>query len=110
MNNEIYESIKTALENASFSSLFEEVIGVPEEVSEDDDNKYALMFNVETEELFFLDYAHKGNSWNKTAESQNPWITAGFFSAEEVIDGNPDIYSYIDQKHEDWSYWNSQEN
>jgi len=47
------------------------------------------MFDVETNEVFFLPYATKGNGWSETAESQNPWKTLDFVSAKEILMGDP---------------------
>lgn len=92
MNRETFEAVKTALSENSISSLFSEKIGVPEDVENEDQSAYALMFNIETNELFFLHYATAENSWAKTAEQQNPWICIGYISATDILMGDPAGY------------------
>lgn len=89
MTQETLTAVKEALENKSLNSLFSEAIGMPEDVENEDNNYYALMFNVETDELFFLSYATQDNNWAKIAESQNPWINIGYVSATDIIMGDP---------------------
>lgn len=90
MTNETLASVLAALEVANLDTLYTSVIGIPEDMEDDavTDN-YALMFNVETDAIFFLPYAVNGNGWNKTAESQNPFITIGWVSASDIIMGDP---------------------
>ncbi len=89
MTRETFESVKKALAENSIYNLFSEAIGVAEDIENDDSKSYALMFNVETNELFFLSYAHNENSWAKTAESQNPWVCIGYVSATTILMGDP---------------------
>jgi hypothetical protein len=86
-NTETFESIINALENTSIYQLFSDTIGVPED--DDSEKSYALMYNLDKNELFFLNYANPDNSWAKTAEQQNPWVHLGYVDASECIDGDP---------------------
>lgn len=92
MNQETLIAAKKALDENSIYSLFTEKIGTPEDVEGENQNAYALMFNVETDELFFLDYATPENGWAKTAEQQNPWIHLGYVSATDILMGDPASY------------------
>jgi hypothetical protein len=91
MNKETYDAIVIALENTYFSGIFSKAIGVdPEETKNyDATDKYAVMFNVETDEIFMLHYAAPGNGWAETAAGQNPWIHLGYLSAEDILCNNP---------------------
>ncbi len=86
------KAVITALENAIFYEIFEEAIGCqPEDVEESESGEeYAVMFNVETDRVFILEYAKRGNGWAKTAESQNPWILLGYLSAQDILMGSPE--------------------
>lgn len=90
MTKETLTAVLAALEASNLDSLYASAIGEPEEMEDyaATDN-YALMFNVETDAIFFLPYAKNNNGWNKTAESQNPWITIGWVSASDIIMGDP---------------------
>ena len=57
-----------------------------------DTTEYALMMNVETDELFILHYATKDNNWADIAEQHNPWICVGYISPFDVINDNWGIY------------------
>ena len=57
-----------------------------------DTTEYALMMNVETDELFILNYATKDNNWVYIAEQQNSWICLGYISPFDVINDNWGIY------------------
>jgi hypothetical protein len=105
MKKETLNSAKEALKSNSLYQLFVEAIGTPEEIENDDSSRYALMFNVETNELFFLKYATTENTWAKTAESQNPWILLGYVSATDILMGDPaseisDRLDYEFEQHE----------
>lgn len=102
MNHQTLSAAKKALEENSIYHLFEKKIGTPECVENEDQTAYALMFNVETDELFFLDYADPGNGWAKIAEGQNPWILLGYVSATDILMGNPasDISDRLDYEFE----------
>lgn len=91
MTKETYEAIVNALENANFSAIYKSAIGKqPEDANEDDaTNNYAVMFNVETDEVFMLHYATPGNGWAETAAGQNPWRHLGYLSAVDIIMNNP---------------------
>ena len=58
MNQETLIAVKIALEKKSIYSLFSDVIGIPEEIENENSDRYALMFNVENNELFFLPMPH----------------------------------------------------
>lgn len=93
MKQETLDAAKKALAENSICALFTSAIGKePEDVEENDVISYALMFNVETDELFFLSYATPENSWAKTAEGQNPWILLGYVSATDILMGDPAAY------------------
>lgn len=92
MTQETLTAIKKSLDECSIYSLFSEQIGTPEDLGDEQDTEYALMFNVETDDLFFLHYATPDNSWAKTAESQNPWLHLGYISAEDILMGDPVSY------------------
>jgi hypothetical protein len=99
MTKETLKSAKEVLENANLDSLFTEAIG---EAPEENDNQKGLMFNVETNELFFLSYATPENSWARTSEQQNPWILLGYVTGNDIVMGNPakDIADRIDYEFE----------
>jgi hypothetical protein len=82
MNGLTAETILDKLTEVNLKEIYLQVIENAEEKLEElDETSYALMFNVETDELFFLPYATSQNSWAKTASSQNPWIIVGHISA-----------------------------
>lgn len=87
MTQETLTAAKAALENNSLYSLFSEAVGTPEENENSD--SYALMFNVETNDLFFLHYATQDNNWAEIAQQQNPWIKIGSVSASDILMGDP---------------------
>lgn len=89
MNQETLIAVKIALEKKSIYSLFSDVIGIPEEIENENSDRYALMFNVENNELFFLPYATHDNNWAQIAEQQNPWIKIGSVNATDILMGNP---------------------
>lgn len=90
MTKETASAIISALEDTNFSRIFADAHdGVQPEDFEDNEQGYAIMFNIETEKLFMLGYATPENGWDKTAEQQNPWIRVGFVSAETIIAGDP---------------------
>lgn len=87
MEKKTFELAKESLGKYSIYSLFVQAIGIPEDM--DGTDRYALMLDVESGDLFFLDYAVNHNGWNKTAEQQNPWITLGWVSASDILMGDP---------------------
>lgn len=91
MTNETASAVITALEEVHFPSIYADAIGsdVEEQEGEDTFKAYAVMFNVETDRIFMLEYATEGNGWAETAESQNPWICLGYVSAEDIMAGDP---------------------
>ena len=89
MTQELLDTVKKTLSTVSIYTLFTDTIGMPEDVENEDDNKYALMFNHEKNECFFLDYAVFGNGWDETAEGQNPWMLLGYISATDILMNDP---------------------
>lgn len=95
MNTETAEKIIEKIESTNFDTLYRNAFddadyklkGDEDNNYESDDTEYAVMFNVETDELFFLNYATKDNSWANTAASQNPWVIVGYVSALAIIAG-----------------------
>lgn len=83
------QQIIDTINSTSFFSIFREAFkdaefrleGNEENGYQSDDTEYAVMFNVETDELFFLHYATKDNGWAEVAASQNPWVAVGYISA-----------------------------
>lgn len=71
-----FSIFRKAFENAEFM-----LEGNEENGYTTDDTEYAVMFNVETDELFFLHYATRDSSWAEIAASQNPWVLVGYASA-----------------------------
>jgi hypothetical protein len=94
-NTETANRVIEVINETSFSTLFDRAFGKRKAKTmiygnkknnyESDDTEYAVMFNVENDELFILNYATKDNSWANTAASQNPWILVGYISALAVI-------------------------
>lgn len=101
VNEKTFKKIIEALNEESAYSLFDESIGSPEDNTEDE--AVALMYDLDKEELFILDYAKPSNSWAETAESQNPWVHLGYLDGMEVIDGDPfgRIEEEITEKHQE---------
>jgi hypothetical protein len=101
MKKETYEAIVNALENANFSAIYKSAIGkIPEDANEDETtDSYAVMFNVETDELFMLHYATPGNGWAETAAGQNPWRHLGYLNAVDILMNNP-VEILTPQEHE----------
>lgn len=91
MKKETYEAIVNALENTNFSTIYKSAIGKQPEDANDDGSteRYAVMFNVETDEVFMLHYATPGNGWAETAAGQNPWLHLGYISATDIIMNDP---------------------
>lgn len=89
MTQETFTALATALENAKFYTLFQDVTGVAAEDFEES-TKYGLSFNVETDELKFIDYiTAEDKSWKDTFEQQNPCIIVGYVGANDIIAGDP---------------------
>ena len=87
MKRTAYESVKLALANHRIYDLFAEKIGTPEEVEDDNNNAYALIYS--KGQLFFLDYATRENGNAKTYEQQNDGICIGYVSATDILMGDP---------------------
>jgi hypothetical protein len=95
MTTQTAQTIIGTIGNTNFDSLYRESFedadfrfeGNEENGFESDDTEYAVMFNVETESLFFLNYATKDNGWARTAASQNPWVVVGYVSALAIVAG-----------------------
>ena len=100
MNTLLTQSIIQAIESTNFDTLFRRAFdnsefmieGNEENGYQSDSTRYAVMFNVETDELFFLNYATNDNGWANIAESQNPWVLVGYVSAIDVNDGMVEHY------------------
>ena len=85
------------VENANFEKLLTKAFGKKKAKTmmygtkkgnyQSDMVNYALMVNVETDNIFILNYAENGNGWAKIAESQNPWICIGYVSACDIQSG-----------------------
>jgi len=94
-NTETAERVIEVINNTVFSTLFDKAFGKRKAKTmafgnkknnyESDETEYAVMFNVENDELFILNYATKYNSWAETAASQNPWIVVGYVSAMHLV-------------------------
>lgn len=89
MTQETFTALAAALENAKFWNLFEDVTGICAEDYEGS-KAFGLSFNVETDELKFIDYiTNEDKSWVSAFESQNPCIIVGYVGANEIIAGDP---------------------
>lgn len=89
MTQETFTALATTLQNANFDNLFKDVTGVAAEDFEETKG-FGLSFNVETDELKFINYiTTEDKSWVNAFESQNPCIIVGYVNAEEIIMGNP---------------------
>jgi hypothetical protein len=89
MTQETFTALTAALQNANFSRLFADVIGVAVEDYEDN-TRFGLSFNVETDELQFISYiTNEDKSWVNAFEQQNPCIIVGYVGAEDIIAGDP---------------------
>ena len=88
LTREMIQEIEMVMEETSIYQIYETAIG---KCAEEDDSgdSYALMYDIEKEELFILEYATPDSGWAKTAEQQNPWIHIGYVDAEEIIMGDP---------------------
>jgi hypothetical protein len=90
MTQETFNALATALENANFWQLFSDVTGGISAEDYEKDTKFGLSFNVETNELQFINYiSNEDTSWKNAYEQQNPCIIVGYVGAEEIIAGNP---------------------
>ncbi len=85
----------TNLEHA-FRSAFDDaermLYGTEQGGWQSDTTAYAVMFNYETQEVFFLPYAIRGNGWAEIATQQNPWTLLGYVSGLSVCDGTATEY------------------
>lgn len=89
MTQETFNALTIALENANFYELFENAAGVSAEDYEET-KQFGLSFNVETNELQFINYiTNEDKSWVNAFGQQNPCIILGYVGAEEIIAGNP---------------------
>lgn len=89
MTQETFTALATALENAKFYTLFQNAAGVAAEDFEESKG-FGLSFNVETDELKFIDYiTSEDKSWVSAFEQQNPCIIVGYINANEIIAGDP---------------------
>lgn len=89
MTQETFTALATALQNAKFYQLFQDVAGIAAEDYEES-TKYGLSFNVETDELQLINYiTAEDKSWKDAFEQQNPCIIVGYVGAEEIIAGDP---------------------
>ena len=88
-SQQIIDTINSTSIDAIFNKAFENaefmLEGNEENGYQSDDTEYAVMFNVETDELFFLNYATRDNGWAETAASQNPWVLVGYVSAIDIV-------------------------
>lgn len=89
MKQETFTALSIALENANFGKLFQDVTGVAVEDYEETKG-FGLSFNVETDELQFINYiTTEDKSWVSAFEQQNPCIIVGYINADEIIMGDP---------------------
>lgn len=89
MTQETFTALAAALQNANFYSLFEDVTGIAAEDYEET-KSFGLSFNVETDELKFIEYITKEDkSWVGAFEQQNPCIIVGYVGANDIIAGDP---------------------
>lgn len=89
MTQETFTALTAALQNADFYKLFEDVTGSTAEDYEESKG-FGLSFNVETNELQFINYiTTEDKSWVNAFEQQNPCIIVGYINAEEIIYGDP---------------------
>lgn len=115
MNNQTYDQIINKLKSIDIYLLIANYFGEDwskmtcDENGEAEDIKYAIMFNVETFEIFPLHYATIDNNWNEIAESQNPWITIGFVSALDCVEDNAknSILSYVAELNKNYLLYNN---
>jgi len=102
MNVNTLQTINIAVSNANLETLFTKAFGKRKAKTMlygnkknhycSDETRYALMFNVETDELFFLNDATTENNWASVAENQNPWVIAGYVSANDIMNGAADTF------------------
>jgi hypothetical protein len=105
MNINTLQAINISVSEANLETLFTKAFGKRKAKTMlygnkkneycSDDTRYALMFNVETDELFFLNYATSENNWASVAESQNPW----YVSASDIMSGAADTFLIEDNNH-----------
>jgi hypothetical protein len=89
MQQETFTALAAALKNANFNKLFADVTGTTPEDCEDT-KKFGLSFNVETDELQFINYlTSEDKSWVGAFESQNTCIIVGYVGAEDILCGDP---------------------
>jgi hypothetical protein len=101
MKKETYNRITKVLEVTSLRQKFIDTFDNWEEMFCDangltDTIEYALMFHLDTNEIFILPYANPDNNWADIAEQQNPWIRIAYISAADVHFGNIDILENIE--------------
>ena len=93
MTTTIEERMINALNETSISDLFTEAgfdLYTDETCEEYSDELHPLMFNMDTDKLFFLGYGTPNDGWVKTAEQQNPWKHICYLSAQDVDNGSDD--------------------
>ena len=94
MKATIKERMLQALNETSIYHLFAEAgfdMYSDETQGEYCQEKHPLMFNLDTDELFFLGYGTPNDGWVKIAEQQNPWRHICYLTAQDV-DNDPDDY------------------
>lgn len=89
MTQETFTALSAALQNADFDQLFVDVTGsTPEDYEET--KGFGLSFNVETNQLQFINYiTTEDKSWVSAFEQQNPCVIVGYIAAGEIISGDP---------------------
>lgn len=55
------------------------------------DEEHPLMFDLDKNKFFFLNYGTPNDGWVKIAEQQNPWMYICYLTAESA-DNYPDEY------------------
>ena len=85
MKKATFDALQKALESANLESLLNEVLE-----NEDDEKSYGLSFNVETNELKFIQYlTNEDKSFENAFEMQNPSIIIGYISKHDATFGDP---------------------
>ena len=90
----IEERMLKALNKTSIYNLFIESgfdMYSDETQGEYSDENHPLMFNTETDELFFLGYGTPNDGWVEIAEQQNPWRFICYLTSQD-IENEPDDY------------------
>ena len=90
MKATIEERMINALNETNISDLFTEAgfeMYTDETCEEYSEENHPLMFNKNTDELFFLNYGSPNDGWVKIAEQQNPWTFICYLTAQDVDNG-----------------------